>query len=128
MKGRSTTSRSSPERRSSTSYGSPATVSVTCHRGSALSDVTLPSATPVPSSSVVQQHQVVPVDDLSLVRGSELAGELSGRASQHPGKLARTIVHQPAGDGVAVFVAEVPRVPRRELSLHPHDAGRQQRQ
>src|SRR4051794_40968984 len=125
MNGRSSTSRSRPSRSDSVSNGSPARVSVTCQSGSAPSGVTFPSPDTWFLQLVVQEHQVVPVNDLSLVRGPQLAGELAGRASQQSWEFRRTIVHQSAGHGVTLFVAQVHWVARGEVAVDPDDPRRQ---
>ena len=79
-------------------------------------------------SSAVHEHQVVPVDDFPLVRRSELAGQITCRPAQEPGKLGHSKVDQPAGDHVAVFVEKVDGITRLELAVDRGDACRQQRE
>src|SRR5258708_3665601 len=75
----------------------------------------------------MQQYEVVPVYDLTLVRGAQLARQFPGRTADELGDLLGVEVHQASRDRPARTVAQLDRVARGELALDGRDARRQQR-
>ena len=67
------------------------------------------------------------MDDRTVVAGTQLGGKVAGAAAEQGWQFIGVIVHQPAGDNQSIWIYQLNRLARGELTAYGGDAGREQR-